>query len=67
MLIALTYNQIIRSKTIILGVPVVAFFFFFFSGLHLRHMDIPSLGGLIGTTAAGLYHSHSNARSKLHL
>ena len=30
-------------------------------------MEVPRLWGQIGATAAGLYHSHSNARSKLHL
>ena len=31
---------------------------------HLRHMEVPRLGGLIGTTAAGHDHSHSNMGSK---
>ena len=42
----------------------IFFFFFCFLGLYLRHMEVPRLGGLIRTTAAGLHHTHSNARSK---
>ena len=34
----------------------------FFLGLHLQHTEIPS--GQTGAAAAGLYHSHSNARSE---
>ena len=42
--------------------------FFFFLGVYLWHMEVPRLGGLIRATAATeLCHSHSNARSKLHL
>ena len=33
---------------------------------RLRHMEVPRLGGLIRTTAAGVLHSHSNARSLTH-
>ena len=43
------------------------FFFFFFLGLHPQHVEVPRLGGLIGAVAAGLCHTHSNARSKPHL
>ena len=39
----------------------------FFLGLHLRLMEFPRPGVLIGATAAGLRQSHSNARSELHL
>ena len=35
-----------------------------FLGPHVGHMEVPRLGGLIGATAAGLHHSHSNSRSK---
>ena len=41
------------------------FFFFFFLGPHLHHMEVPRLG--IGATAAGLHHSHSDAGSELRL
>ena len=39
--------------------------FFFFLGPHPWHMEAPRLGGLIGATAGGLHHSHSNAGSEL--
>ena len=42
-------------------------FFFFFLGLNPRPMDVPGLGGPIRATAAGLHHSHSNAKSEQHL
>ena len=46
------------------------FFFFFFFGLF-RSETAAYVGsqtrGTIGATAAGLYHSHSNAGSRLHL
>ena len=38
-----------------------------FLGPHLHHMEVPRLGGQIGAAAAGLHHSHSHARSELHL
>ena len=37
-----------------------------FLGPYLRHMEVPRLGGQIRATAAGLHHSHSNARSLTH-
>ena len=40
-------------------------FFFVFLGLHPRHVEVPSLGGLIGATAAGLYHSHARSEPRL--
>ena len=41
------------------------FLFFFFSGLHLQRVDVPSLEvGQIKAAAAGLCHSHGNARSE---
>ena len=43
------------------------FYFLFYLGLLLQHIEIPRLGDLIRATAAGLCHSHSNARSELHL
>ena len=43
------------------------FFFLVFLGLHLQHMEVPRLGGLIGAVATGLHHSHSNVGSELHL
>ena len=38
----------------------------FFLWPHLRHVEIPRLGGPIGAAAAGLHHSHSHAGSQLH-
>ena len=38
-------------------------FFFFFLGLHLRHMEVPQVRGRIRATAAG--HSHSLAMQDL--
>ena len=51
------------------GGPRILFVFSFFSflGPHLRHMEVPRLGGRIRATAAGLYHSQSNVGSELHL
>ena len=43
------------------------FLFFVFLGLHPWNMEIPRARGQIGATAASLFHSHSNARSELHL
>ena len=48
------------------------FFFFFFLSFCLFRATPAAYGGslaggLIGATAAGLHHSHSNTRSKLHL
>ena len=43
---------------------IKVFFFFVFLGLNLWHMEVPTLGGLIGAVAASLHHSHSNARSE---
>ena len=50
----------------------ILFYFYFivflvFIGLHLRHMEVTRLGGRIGAVAAGLHHSHSNARMEPHL
>ena len=43
--------------------PTVLFFFFFcLLGPHPQHMEVPRLGGPMGATAAGLY--HSNIRSE---
>ena len=42
-------------------------FYFVFLGPHLRHMEVPRLGGPIRAAAAGLHHSHSHARSWPHL
>ena len=58
-----------------MGTPLwqcIFFFFFFFwsfvfLGLHLQHVEVPRLGGLIRAVAAGLHHGHSNARSELRL
>ena len=50
-----------------ISVFLLVFFFFCFLGLHWWHMDVSKVGGLIRATAAGLYHSHSLARSKPHL
>ena len=33
----------------------------------MRHMEVPTPGVKIRDAAAGLHHSHSNARSKVHL
>ena len=38
--------------------------FFFFSGLHLKPVEVPRLG--VGVEATSLHHSHSNTRSELH-
>ena len=54
----------LREKNIIFTLFT---YLFAFLGLHLRHMELPRLGGLIRATAAGLHHSHSNSRSKLQL
>ena len=37
---------------------------FVFLGLHLQHMEVPRLGGLIRAVAAGLRQSHSNTGSE---
>ena len=44
------------------------FFFFFFCFLVPRpqHMEVPQARGPVGTTAASLYHSHSNEGSEHH-
>ena len=42
-------------------------FYFFFLWPHLRHMEVPRVRGWIGDAAAGICHSYSNPRSKLHL
>ena len=50
-----------------------SFFFFFFFGFFIFSRAVPAAyggsqaRGLIGAVAAGLCHSHSNARSKLRL
>ena len=44
-----------------------SFFFLFFLGPHLQHMEVPRPGSQIRAAAAGLCHSHSNIRSELHL
>ena len=41
----------------------VVFYFILFLGLQMWHMKVPRLGVKSGAIAAGLYHSHSNARS----
>ena len=46
---------------------IILFYFFVFLGLHLWHMEVPRLGGLMGAVAASLRQSHSNMRSELHL
>ena len=43
------------------------FFFLLFLGPHPRHEEGSQVRGLIGATAAGLHHSHSNTGSKQHL
>ena len=43
----------------------IFYFFFFFSGPHMRHMKVPR--GRIVATDAGLHHIHINAWSELHL
>ena len=43
------------------------FFFFFYLGPYLWHMEVPRLRGHIGAEAASLHHSHSYTRSKPHL
>ena len=43
------------------------FFFSFFLGPHLQHMEVPRLGVESELVAAGRHHSHSNARSEPHL
>ena len=48
-------------------VIVFAFFFFFFLQPHLWHMEVPGLGVELELHTAGLCHTHSNTRSKLHL
>ena len=40
---------------------------FVFLGPHLRHTEVPRLGGLIRAVAMGLHHNHSNAKSELPL
>ena len=45
----------------------LSLFFFAFWGPHLQHMEIPTLGSQIRTTAASLHHSHSNLGSEPHL
>ena len=44
----------------------LSFFFSFFSflGLHLRHIEVPRLGGLIRAGAASRCHSHSHSGSE---
>ena len=42
-----------------------AFFFLFFLGLHLWHVEVGvEARGSVGAAAASLCHSHSNARSE---
>ena len=43
------------------------FFFWFFFRVSPKAYGDSQTKGLIGATAAGLHHSHSNARSKSHL
>ena len=48
-------------------ISLIFFFFlsfFFFLGPHPWHIEVPRLGVAV---AAGLHHSHSSARSELHL
>ena len=40
-------------------------FYFVFLGLHPWHMEVPRIGLKIRAVAAGLCHSHGNARSEL--
>ena len=68
MLYHLIVTEVSESKgfqhLIICLVSCLLHSFFFFLGLRPWHMEFPRLGGLIGATAAGLHHSHSNSRSK---
>ena len=48
------------------GDPYLKDIFFFFLGLQMGHVEVPKLG-VHSATAAGLCHSHSHARSELHL
>jgi len=41
--------------------------FFVFFGPHPWHIGGSQARGLVGATAAGLHHSHSNTRSEPHL
>ena len=41
------------------------FFFLFFLGLHLWHMEDVQAWGLIGIANSGIHHNHSNSRSKM--
>ena len=53
------------SLTVGLFLNFFNFFFFLpFLGPLPWHMEVPRLGVQIGTTAAGIYHSHSNAGSE---
>ena len=45
---------------------ILSYNFFFFRAASVAH-GVSQARGLIGATAAGLRHSHSNMRSKLHL
>ena len=47
--------------------PPHFFFFFFFLQLHMRNYRSSQARGQIGARAAGLHHSHSNARTELRL
>ena len=57
---------------LVLGPPLLLLLFFFFLSFCLFKATPRAYGGsqargLIGSTAAGLYHSHNNARSSPHL
>ena len=52
-------------QTVINAFNFFFFFFFCFVGPHPWHIGGSQARGLIRATAVGLYHSHSNARSKL--
>ena len=49
------------------NVLVSSIFFFFFLGLHLRHMEVPRLGVESDLQWLAYAHSHSNTGSELHL
>ena len=44
---------------------IYLFIYFCFLGPHLWHMEVPQFRGWMGAMAAGLCHSHSNAKSEL--
>ena len=46
---------------------IYLFIYLVFLGFHSWHVEVPRVGAQIGAVAASLHHSHSNARSELHL